>query len=175
MSYYQRGTYDNRLNTINQQYGLNPYQPQMQQMQPQMQQMQPYQQPQMQPMTPQPQSMNMQQPINTNASSVIPVGGIEEVKAYPTDFSGATTYFTDIANNKIYTKQLELNGASSIKVYKLDKTPSSNLQEDKEGVSTEEYKTLTKRVEEMENKIKYYEKFLGGNKNDESNDANANA
>lgn len=151
MNYYQpRGTYDNRLNTINQQYGLQT--PMYNQMQPINQQI-PLQNQQM----PLPNNQINQTPFG---NSVIPVGGIEEVKAYPIDFTGGVTYFNDITNNKIYTKQLGLNGAPEIKVYSLDNSPFNNSQNLSE--SEQQYNSLTKRIEEIEKRIFEYEKVLGG-------------
>lgn len=151
MNYYQpRGTYDNRLNTINQQYGLQT--PMYNQMQPINQQM-PLPSQQM----PLPNNQVNQTPFG---NSVIPVGGIEEVKAYPIDFTGGVTYFNDITNNKIYTKQLGLNGAPEIKVYSLDNSPFNNSQNI--SGSEQQYNSLTKRIEEIEKRVFEYEKVLGG-------------
>lgn len=154
MNYYQpRGTYDNRLNAINQQYGI--------------------QSPmynQMQPMNQQP-LQNQQIPLQNNqinqspfGNSVIPVGGIEEVKAYPIDFTGGITYFNDITNNRIYTKQLGLNGAPEIKVYSLDNSPFDNSQSN--YGSEQQYNSLTKRIEDIEMKISKYDEILGGYRNE---------
>jgi hypothetical protein len=39
-----------------------------------------------------------------------PVASIEEVRALPIDFDGSIFYFPDMSNNRIYTKQIGLNG-----------------------------------------------------------------
>ena len=46
-----------------------------------------------------------------------PVGSIEEVKASPIDFDGSVFYFHDIANKRIYTKQITLDGMVQIDAY----------------------------------------------------------
>ncbi len=46
-----------------------------------------------------------------------PVASLDEVRAIPIDFDGSTFYFPDTANNKIYTKQIGLNGQAVFKVY----------------------------------------------------------
>jgi hypothetical protein len=50
---------------------------------------------------------------------VRPVSSVEEVKASPIDFDGSIFYFPDIANKKIYTKGINLDGTVSINVYEL--------------------------------------------------------
>jgi hypothetical protein len=50
---------------------------------------------------------------------VRPVSSIEEVKASPIDFDGSVFYFTDMANKRIYTKQINLDGTAAINVYEL--------------------------------------------------------
>ena len=159
MNYYQfgKGTYDNRLNSINQQYGLQT--PMYNQMQPR------YNQQTQQPYNNQIPMMNNQPNIG---SVVIPVGGIEEVKAYPTDFSGNITYFNDITNGKIYTKQLNLEGISEIKSYSLDNSPIDNPSAMQ--VNKQQYDLLAKRINEIEKEISKINKMLGGF----NNESNAN-
>ena len=48
-----------------------------------------------------------------------PVSSIEEVRACPIDFDGSVFYFADVANKKIYTKQINLDGTVAINVYEL--------------------------------------------------------
>lgn len=50
---------------------------------------------------------------------VRPVSSVEEVKASPIDFDGSIFYFPDIANKKIYTKSINLDGTVAINVYEL--------------------------------------------------------
>lgn len=66
------------------------------------------------------QSWNMQQQIPL----VRPVSSIEEVRAYPIDFDGSIFYFPDIANKKIYTKYINMDGTVSINLYELKSIPS---------------------------------------------------
>ena len=53
-----------------------------------------------------------------------PVGSIDEVRASMIDFDGSVFYFPNIANKCIYTKQMNLDGTSSLQVYQLIETPS---------------------------------------------------
>ena len=60
------------------------------------------------------------------APSVRPVSSIEEVKASPIDFDGSVFYFPDLANKRIYTKQINMDGTATINMYELKATPIAN-------------------------------------------------
>lgn len=64
-----------------------------------------------------------QQPINYGSTQQglkgRPVSSFEEVKAVPIDFDGSIFYFPDVANKRIYTKQIGIDGAASVLVYEL--------------------------------------------------------
>lgn len=62
---------------------------------------------------------------NNNTLKGRPVSSLEEVKAAPVDFDGSLFVYPDIANNKIYTKKINVDGTSELKIYKLesDETP----------------------------------------------------
>lgn len=54
------------------------------------------------------------------------VSSIDEVKAMTIDFDGTIFYFPDLANNKIYTKQVNpMNGIAQMQVYELKEQPVS--------------------------------------------------
>ena len=52
-----------------------------------------------------------------------PVSSIDEVKAASVDFDGSIFYFPDLANNRIYSKQINLDGTSTILMYELKEIP----------------------------------------------------
>ncbi len=52
-----------------------------------------------------------------------PVSSFEEARASMIDFDGSVFYFPDLANQKIYTKQINLDGTPSIKIYELVALP----------------------------------------------------
>ena len=61
-----------------------------------------------------------QWPVTNNISQQVrPVSSIDEVQACPIDFDGSVFYFTDVANKRIYTKQINLDGTVSINLYEL--------------------------------------------------------
>lgn len=50
-----------------------------------------------------------------------PVSSIEEARAISIDFDGSVFYFPDLANRRIYTKQINMDGTASLNVYDLKK------------------------------------------------------
>ena len=52
-----------------------------------------------------------------------PVSSIEEVRAASIDFDGSVFYFSDLANKKIYTKQINLDGTALLNMYELKEMP----------------------------------------------------
>ena len=57
-----------------------------------------------------------------------PVSSIEEVRAASIDFDGSVFYFSDLANKKIYTKQINMDGTSQIYMYELKEIPTVENQ-----------------------------------------------
>lgn len=55
-----------------------------------------------------------------------PVSSLEEVRATGIDFDGSIFYFPDIANKRIYTKQINLDGSASLNMYELVQIPVQN-------------------------------------------------
>ncbi len=53
-----------------------------------------------------------------------PVSSLEEARAAQIDFDGSLSLFPDVANNKIYTKQINLDGTASLKVYTQEAEPT---------------------------------------------------
>ena len=54
-----------------------------------------------------------------------PVTGLEEVRAAAVDFDGTISFFPDLANGKIYTKQCNVDGTASLNMYELKEIPTS--------------------------------------------------
>lgn len=56
-----------------------------------------------------------------------PVSSFEEARAMTIDFDGTTFFFPDLANKRIYTKQINLDGTASLCVYELRQLPLEPL------------------------------------------------
>lgn len=105
------------------------------------------------------------------------VTSIEEVKSILIDFDGEINVFLDTANNKIYTKQINLDGTASINTYKIDDTPvdqNSNIQNNNINnnfVEKQEFETLKQEIGRYKSVL---DELLGGNANATNESINAN-
>ena len=54
------------------------------------------------------------------------VSSLEEARATSIDFDGTVFYFPDLANKRIYTKQINMDGTASLYVYELREIPIEN-------------------------------------------------
>ena len=52
-----------------------------------------------------------------------PVSSIDEARASTIDFDGTVFYFPDLANNCIYTKQINLDGTATLTMYEKKEIP----------------------------------------------------
>ena len=78
-----------------------------------------------------------------------PVASVEEARASMIDLDGSIFYFPSMSNNYIYTKQINLDGTSSLKTYQLVETPPPFPQTN-EFVTKEEFNsTINKILEQM--------------------------
>ena len=51
------------------------------------------------------------------------VSSLEEARATSIDFDGSIFYFPDLANKRIYTKQINMDGTATLNVYELREVP----------------------------------------------------
>lgn len=71
-----------------------------------------------------PQAQYMQYNSQPSGLKGRPVSSIEEVRAAQIDFDGSLFVFPDIANKRIYTKQIKLDGTAEMKVFtQVESTP----------------------------------------------------
>lgn len=59
-----------------------------------------------------------------------PVSSFEEARAMSIDFDGSVFYFPDLANKKIYTKQINMDGTASLNMYELRPIPIAQPNND---------------------------------------------
>ena len=98
-----------------------------------------YQQNSIQPITGGYQSYQAQQPVaqvQQTPQQIIkgrPVSSYDEAKASMIDMDGSMFVFPDIANKRIYTKQIMLDGSAELKVYALvEQTQPSETKQNNE-------------------------------------------
>lgn len=54
-----------------------------------------------------------------------PVSSLEEARATTIDFDGSVFFFPDLANKRIYTKQINMDGTASLNMYELQALPTA--------------------------------------------------
>lgn len=69
------------------------------------------------------------------------VSSLEEARATSIDFDGSVFYFPDLANKRIYTKQINMDGTASLYVYELREMP---VEEDKSSLVPSVEKFVTR-------------------------------
>ena len=74
-----------------------------------------------------------------------PVSSIDEVRAIAVDFDGSISYFPDLANNRIYTKQINVDGTSTMLMYELKEFPISSST-NSQYVTREEFEEVINQL-----------------------------
>lgn len=83
-----------------------------------------------------------------------PVASIDEVRASMIDFDGSVFYFPNIAQKCIYTKQMNLDGTSSLQIYQL--IENSNVENNNQKIDVGDFvsrETFEKVVSELSAEI----------------------
>lgn len=75
-----------------------------------------------------------------------PVASIEEARASIIDFDGSIFYFPDLANKKIYTKQINLDGTAILNMYELKEMPIEQEIKINEYITREEFETVISQL-----------------------------
>ena len=86
------------------------------------------------PQTPyiQQNAVNQQQAVPQQVIKGRPVSSYDEAKASMIDLDGSMFVFPDIANKRIYTKQIMLDGSAELKVYVLVEQNKANEAQNNE-------------------------------------------
>ena len=80
------------------------------------------------------------------------VSSLEEARASSIDFDGSVFYFPDLANKRIYTKQINIDGTASLYVYELREMPmerelSSLIPSVEKFVTREEFEQVLQQLQ----------------------------
>ena len=78
-----------------------------------------------------------------------PVASIEEARASIIDFDGSIFYFPDLANKRIYTKQINMDGTPLFKVYELKALPLEPQIPTGNFVTREEFEQVITQLKTM--------------------------
>ena len=79
-----------------------------------------------------------------------PVSSLEEARAANIDFDGSIFYFPDVANKRIYTKQINTDGTSSLLMYELKTIPVVKPSPD--YITREEFEKFVQSLKQKEEK-----------------------
>lgn len=77
-----------------------------------------------------------------------PVSSLDEVRATGIDFDGSIFYFPDLANKRIYTKQINLDGTASLNMYELKDIPQETPINTSMYITREEFETALRQLQE---------------------------
>lgn len=129
-------------NNYNNGYNVSPYQ-------------QPYAQSRMNQIEQQYGIYQNYQPVQQQAQQQVikgrPVSSYDEAKASMIDLDGSLFVFPDVANKRIYTKQIMLDGSAELKTYELKEMPI--IGEQKQETTDSEKYVLRKDFEQAINGI----------------------
>lgn len=78
-----------------------------------------------------------------------PVSSLDEVRATSVDFDGSLFFFPDIANKKIYTKQINVDGTATINMYEFKNIPVEQVATNPSYVTKEEFDETLKKIQGM--------------------------
>lgn len=82
-----------------------------------------------------------------------PVSSLDEVRATSIDFDGSIFFFPDVANKRIYTKQINLDGTAAICMYELKNLPIEPTAIGSNYVTKEEFDETLKKIQDMFNAL----------------------
>jgi hypothetical protein len=103
--------------------------------------------PQQQPQVPRQQMNYNFAPPPVTGLKGRPVSSIEEARASSIDFDGSVFYFPDLANQRIYTKQINLDGTATLLMYELKELPDTNsVSLSNNFVTREEFESVITQI-----------------------------
>ena len=76
-----------------------------------------------------------------------PVTSIDEVRATSVDFDGSISYFPDLANGKIYTKQINMDGTSKILMYEPVEIPQPIMKGQDDFITRDEFNAAIQSIQ----------------------------
>ena len=103
------------------------------------------------PQQPQPQSSTQSSYLRPQMQSGLkgrPVSSIEEARAQTIDFDGSIFFFPDLANKRIYTKQINLDGTATLNMYELKDVPVAQPIPEINYVTREEFETALRELKD---------------------------
>lgn len=82
-----------------------------------------------------------------------PVSSLDEVRGTTVDFDGSVSYFPDLANKRIYTKQINMDGTATLNVYELNNNVLNANPVNGNFVTREEFENSMSQINQILTKI----------------------
>ena len=105
-------------------------------------------------MFPQQEMMQQQVPQQMQMIKGRPVSSLEEARASMIDLDGSMYVFTDVANKKIYTKQILLDGTAELKTYVLEEQKQTQTNTNSSYVLQQDFEEAIEILTKQINKLK---------------------
>ena len=105
-------------------------------------------------MFPQQEMMQQQVPQQMQMIKGRPVSSLEEARASMIDLDGSMYVFTDVANKRIYTKQILLDGTAELKTYVLEEQKQAQTNTNSSYVLQQDFEEAINILTEQINKLK---------------------
>lgn len=86
-----------------------------------------------------------------------PVSSLDEVRASAVDFDGTISYFPDLANQKIYTKQINPDGSALLQMYELKELPQTQPTAD--YITRDEFNSMVEELRKTLNQLEVEKEF----------------
>lgn len=77
------------------------------------------------------------------------VSSIEEARAMSIDFDGSIFYFPDLANKRIYTKQINMDGTATLNMYELKDIPNITALPQDNYVTRQEFEQVITQIKSI--------------------------
>lgn len=77
-----------------------------------------------------------------------PVSSIEEVRGINIDFDGSIFYFPDCAGQRIYTKQIGMDGMPILKMYELKELPAATATGNSDFITRKEFEVALGQIKD---------------------------
>lgn len=78
-----------------------------------------------------------------------PVSSIEEVRASAIDFDGSVFFFPDLANKRIYTKQIGMDGSAILCMYEMKELPRETNSNMAGYITRDEFDSAMAQIKTM--------------------------
>ena len=105
-------------------------------------------------MFPQQEMMQQQVPQQMQMIKGRPVSSLEEARASMIDLDGSMYVFTDVANKRIYTKQILLDGTAELKTYVLEEQKQERTNTNSSYVLQQDFEEAIEILTKQINKLK---------------------